>query len=375
MSDNVNPFGQPNQQPNSTPATPPSPFGQAATTPGASNVSTSQTTPTSPAPTAGQPTTPTSPFAGANMSTGATNPVGSMPGTGMPTTPNGATQPFGTSGGSIGNGSAPMAGGTAPMTVKAKHGNKKMLFGIIGSVVAVLIIIAVVIVFLVSGRVTADDYDQAVDTLVGVNDSASDLTSDFDLYSVEDMDDSELNDMIDALNQAMDDGQGQLDKLGKMKAITSDDDAKSLYDALNSKYGEYSDRIKGIITDVQQVMPVVRTINDLEDSSVYGDYSQLASVYQQIADTAKNTKVDNEELASALSDLADACQDFADYANQLAAGNYSADTPDMDKIYDATSRIQDVFSYDDLFDLSSDLSDCYYDLYDYLSDQRNELAE
>lgn len=368
MSDNVNPFGQPNQQPNSTPATPPSPFGQAAATPGASNVSTSQTAPTSPASAVGQPTTPASPFAGANMSTGTTNPVGSMPGADMPTATNGAAQPFGTPGGSFGNGSA-------PMTVKAKHGNKKMLFGIIGSVVAVLIIIAVVIVFLVSGRVTADDYDQAVDTLVSVNDSANDLTSDFDLYSIEDMDDSELNDMIDTLNQAMDDGQGQLDKLGKMKAITSDDDAKSLYDTLNSKYGEYSERIKGIITDVQQVMPVVRTINDLEDSSVYGDYSQLASVYQQIADTAKNTKVDNEELASALSDLASACQDFADYANQLAAGNYSADTPDMDKIYDATSRIQDVFSYDDLFDLSSDLSDCYYDLYDYLSDQRNELTE
>ena len=344
MSDNVNPFGQPGQQPTSAqPAGSTNPFANGPVAP--------TTTPAAPV----TPTGPASPAASGNPFP-ATTP---QPGT------TDSTSPFGTT--------------TLPPTPSVqvkKKTNVKMLVGIIVGVVALLAIIITVVVVVMGGQPTADDYDAAYDATKDITTAVSDITRDVDFSS--DATESEMIEMADTVIAAVDTGQSKIDELGKMKAVANDEKAKQLFDAFNSKYGELSKTVKGLMNNFKQITPVMEAMLEISNISYSDrdDYAMMASIYQKLADTASGTTIDNADLKGAVDNIAKASSAYASYFQQAANGQY----PDYDTIsdasdlyYDAQDTLSDIFSTSDLYDLGNDVDDAQRDLADYLWGKYDEL--
>lgn len=346
MSDNVNPFGQPGQQPTSAqPAGSTNPFANGPVAP--------TTTPAAPV----TPTGPASPAASGNPFP-ATTP---QPGT------TDSTSPFGTT--------------TLPPTPSVqvkKKTNVKMLVGIIVGVVALLAIIITVVVVVMGGQPTADDYDAAYDATKDITTAVSDITRDVDFSS--DATESEMIEMADTVIAAVDTGQSKIDELGKMAAITKDNEAKELFDTLNSKYGDMGAKVKEMMNNFKQIAPVMAAMYQISDMSYSdrSDYQVMAANFKNLADAASGATIDNADLKGAVDKIASASQSISNYYQQAAGGNipdYDIISDAQDDYYDAQDVLSDVFSVSDLYDLSGDVDDAQYDLADYLWDQSFELSE
>lgn len=346
MSDNVNPFGQPGQQPTSAqPAGSTNPFANGPVAP--------TTTPAAPV----TPTGPASPAASGNPFP-ATTP---QPGT------TDSTSPFGTT---------PLP--PTPSVQVKKKTNVKMLVGIIVGVVALLAIIITVVVVVMGGQPTADDYDAAYDATKDITTAVSDITRDVDFSS--DATESEMVEMADTVIAAVDAGQSKIDELGKMAAITKDNEAKELFDTLNSKYGDMGTKVKEMMNNFKQIAPVMAAMYQISDMSYSdrSDYQVMAANFKNLADAASGATIDNADLKSAVDKIASASQSISNYYQQAAGGNipdYDIISDAQDDYYDAQDVLTDVFSVSDLYDLSGDVDDAQYDLADYLLDQSFELSE
>lgn len=343
MNDNVNPFGQPDQQP--TPAQPAgstNPFANGPVTP----------TATSAAPVAStEPATPGNPFPTTTPQPGTTD----------------SASPFG----------AATLPPTPSVQVKKKT-NVKMLVGIIVGVVALLAIVITVVVVVMGGQPTADDYDAAYDATKDITTAVSDITRDVDFSS--DATESEMVEMADTVIAAVDTGQGKIDELGKMTAITKDSEAKELFDTLNSKYGDMGAKIKEMMNNFKQIAPVMAAMHQISDMSYSdrSDYQVMAANFKNLADVASSATIDNADLKSAVDKIASASQSISNYYQQVAGDNipdYDIISDAQDDYYDAQDVLSDVFSVSDLYDLSGDVDDAQYDLADYLWDQSFELSE
>lgn len=343
MNDNVNPFGQPDQQP--TPAQPAGPTNPFANGPAA--------------PTA-TPATPVAP-------TESASPGNPSPATTPQPVATDLTSPFG----------ATTLPPTPSVQVKKKT-NVKMLVGIIVGVVALLAIVITVVVVVMGGQPTADDYDAAYDATKDITTAVSDITSDVDFSS--DATESEMTEMADTVIAAVDTGQGKIDELGKMAAITKDSEAKELFDTLNSKYGDMGAKVKEMMNNFKQIAPVMAAMYQISDMS-YSDrsnYQVMATNFKNLADVAGGATIDNADLKSAVDKIASASQSISNYYQQAAGGNipdYDIISDAQDDYYDAQDVLSDVFSVSDLYDLSGDVDDAQYDLADYLWGQSFELSE
>ena len=343
MNDNVNPFGQPDQQPTpAQPAGPTNPFANGPATPTATPA-----TPVAPTESAspGNPSPATTPQP---VATDSTSPFGA---TTLPPTPS--------------------------VQVKKKT-NVKMLVGIIVGVVALLAIVITVVVVVMGGQPTADDYDAAYDATKDITTAVSDITSDVDFSS--DATESEMTEMADTVIAAVDTGQGKIDELGKMAAITKDSQAKELFDTLNSKYGDMGAKVKEMMNNFKQIAPVMAAMYQISDMSYSdrSDYQVMAANFKNLADVAGGATIDNADLKSAVDKIASASQSISNYYQQAAGGNipdYDIISDAQDDYYDAQDVLSDVFSVSDLYDLSGDVDDAQYDLADYLWSQSFELSE
>lgn len=343
MNDNVNPFGQPDQQPTpAQPAGPTNPFANGPATPTAT------------------PATPVAP-------TESASPGNPLPATTPQPVATDSTSPFG----------ATTLPPTPSVQVKKKT-NVKMLVGIIVGVVALLAIVITVVVVVMGSQPTADDYDAAYDATKDITTAVSDITSDVDFSS--DATESEMTEMADTVIAAVDTGQGKIDELGKMAAITKDSEAKELFDTLNSKYGDMGAKVKEMMNNFKQIAPVMAAMYQISDMS-YSDrsnYQVMAANFKNLADVASSATIDNADLKSAVDKIASASQSISNYYQQAAGGNipdYDIISDAQDDYYDAQDVLSDVFSVSDLYDLSGDVDDAQYDLADYLWDQSFELSE
>ena len=343
MNDNVNPFGQPDQQPTpAQPAGPTNPFANGPATPTAT------------------PATPVAP-------TESASPGNPLPATTPQPVATDSTSPFG----------ATTLPPTPSVQVKKKT-NVKMLVGIIVGVVALLAIVITVVVVVMGSQPTADDYDAAYDATKDITTAVSDITSDVDFSS--DATESEMTEMADTVIAAVDTGQGKIDELGKMAAITKDSEAKELFDTLNSKYGDMGAKVKEMMNNFKQIAPVMAAMYQISDMS-YSDrsnYQVMAANFKNLADVASSATIDNADLKSAVDKIASASQSISNYYQQAAGGNipdYDIISDAQDDYYDAQDVLTDVFSVSDLYDLSGDVDDAQYDLADYLLDQSFELDE
>ena len=307
------------------------------------------------------------------------NPFG-QPGGQTPTTsPTSPTSPSPTPASPFGQSAANQAGFGAAhtLTTPPQKSHNKLIIGIIGGVLAVAAIVVVVVLILGMGKPSVDDYDQAYDATVDLSSTISDVVGDID-FNEDDATQDDMKAMADQVIAAVDTGQGEIDELGKMKAVANDEKAKQLFDAFNSKYGELSKTVKGLMNNFKQITPVMEAMLEISNISYSDrdDYAMMASIYQKLADTASGTTIDNADLKGAVDNIAKASSAYASYFQQAANGQY----PDYDTIsdasdlyYDAQDTLSDIFSTSDLYDLGNDVDDAQRDLADYLWGKYDEL--
>lgn len=306
------------------------------------------------------------------------NPFG-QPGGQTPTTsPTSPTSPSPTPASPFGQPAANQAVGTAnTLTTPPKKSRNKLIIGIIGGVLAVAVIVVTVVLILGMGKPSVDDYDQAYDATVDLSSTISDVVGDID-FNEDDATQDDMKAMADQVIAAVDTGQGEIDELGKMKAVANDEKAKQLFDAFNSKYGELSKTVKDLMNNFKQITPVMEAMLEISNISYSDrdDYAMMASIYQKLADTASGTTIDNADLKGAVDNIAKASSAYASYFQQAANGQY----PDYDIIsdasdlyYDAQDTLSDIFSTSDLYDLGNDVDDAQRDLADYLWGKYDEL--
>lgn len=276
---------------------------------------------------------------------------------------------------------APSPFGDTATPAAPKKSHKGLIIGLSAGLVAIIIAVVAVVLLINMNKVTADDYDSAMtklsDTYQVLNDTDGSLTS----SSASSMDESELSDIIDKSKKAMDDGQKQLDELGKLKAIAKDSDAKDKYDKLNSSYKDLKDKMNQYMDTIKQILPVytaVQKVSDIDYSYDDSYYSQMSQAYQGVADAASKAKIEDKTAASAISDLRDAAQAYADYYKKQADKqevSYSSVSSASRKYSSASSKLSSSLSPSDLLDASSKLSRAYSGLNSYLSDKYYKLRK
>ena len=105
------------------------------------------------------------------------------------------------------------------------------------------------------------------------------------------------------------------------------------------------------------------------------DYGSIADAYRDVATAAKGAETDDEELRDILDQIADAYSQMADYIEAVAAGDLSAEAPDMSSMDDLSDRMNEGMSTDDMVDAASKVSDDYQALYKYLQDKSSDSSK
>ena len=167
-----------------------------------------------------------------------------------------------------------------------------------------------------------------------------------------------MNQIVDDAKKELDDTKSKLEELGKLKAVAHDEDAKKLYDNLISDFDNLSNTYSSVMDKAKAIMPVAQKIYSAISSmgsisySNYSsiDYGSIADAYRDVATAAKGAETDDEELRDILDQIADAYSQMADYIEAVAAGDLSAEAPDMSSMDDLSDRMNEVMSTDDMVD-------------------------
>lgn len=255
--------------------------------------------------------------------------------------------------------------------------NAKLIGGIVAGVLVLAAVITTVAIVFAMSKVTAKDYDEAMDKLIEVTDSISDVDSEADIYNLGNMTEAEIVEAVDTVNSMMNEAQAKVDELGDMKAIAKDDEAKKLYEDFLAKFGDFKAATDNVMNSVKLLAPVLVTMKSADDIA-YDDYAGMKAVFQKVADEARAIKTDNSNLRSALDNIASAADAFTTYYEQLESGDISS--LDFDSIYDASEKLNDAsdaleeaMDTDNITSISDEVSDSYEALGDYLYDQYYEL--
>ena len=255
--------------------------------------------------------------------------------------------------------------------------NVKLIGGIVAGVLVLAAVITTVAIVFAMSKVTAKDYDEAMDKLIEVTDSISDVDSEADIYNLGNMSEAEIAEAVDTVNSMMNEAQTKVDELGDMKAIAKDDEAKKLYEDFLTKFGDFKAATDNVMNSVKLLAPVLVTMKSADDIA-YDDYAGMKAVFQEVADKARAIKTDNSNLRSALDNIASAADAFAAYYEQLENGDISS--LDFDSIYDASEKLDDAsdaleeaMNTDSITSISDEVSDSYEALSDYLYDRYYEL--
>lgn len=261
-------------------------------------------------------------------------------------------------------------------TSTSKKSHKGLIIGSSIGVVAVIAIVVGALLFVNLNKVTAKDYEEAMDAMADTSKSSYDVTSEFSYSDIIDGDEDDLNDLIDKANQAIDEGQKKINKLGQMKAIQKDEDAKSKFDVMNKDYAKFTDEAKQTFDTIKGAMPVYQVMNDANElDSSYGDdsyYTDRSKAYQAVADKAKAVKISDSKVSEAMQDITAAAQSYADYYTKLGNGdkvNYSEVSSVSRKFSSASSKITDAFDSNELNDAASKFTRSANKLSDYLSNK------
>lgn len=224
---------------------------------------------------------------------------------------------------------------------------------IIGAVVLIGGIIALVLVLVLSG-VSQEDYKTAYDQVVALRSDSNDKISalnDAETSASTSGDQQKTQEATDAIKNLRSLVKSNVDKIGELKAVTNDKDAKAKFDKLHQASRAYVDNLDAAGNYVAQVLPVVAKMNSVGSLNPYDDTdrAKYISTLNDIATDLKKVNV-NDSVNEHTKALA---TDLTNLASHVESAVANGDTTQLLK--DASAMTKDANALDgDLTDLLND---------------------
>lgn len=224
----------------------------------------------------------------------------------------------------------------APVNPKSKQNL------IIGGIIAAAVIVGLVY-FMSAGKVSKEDYRQAVETGNSITSKASASVSDvtrisyISSYTTE----TQLKNNLDDAEKSLKEYQEANKELDDVKAL-KDKDVKAKYDEYKKKYDAYVSFASDYIASAKVVLPAVVECEDVSSSNV----SDVAAFKAAIApcvdalDDASDVKnKDLSDFSKTYKESIDKMSSLVDEAAALPANDYTKRSAIRTQIYDLSSDI------------------------------------
>ena len=176
--------------------------------------------------------------------------------------------------------------------------NKGRSWAILGGILGGIVLVAVIAIVLILSTftVSTDDYRESYNAISDLRDALNDQSSvDISSYATA----TELENDTEKLKTAYGEVAAAYTALYDTKAAKRDSDAKGKLDVITQKYGKYLAYTDAEIEALEQIMPVVISLNDLSASSL--NYDSFLDKIQSI----RNTMNDLDLIESVNSDYRD----------------------------------------------------------------------
>jgi len=255
-------------------------------------------------------------------------------------------------------------GGFAPQPTGSGP-NKKLILGIIGGVVGLLVIIIVAVLAASSIGVSKSDYEDASEKMQSVKSSYNKLGT---VYLGTSSTDAEVKNGIDTIKSAHDEFASKVDELGGLKAVKSDKDVNELYKAVLDKKPKFDKAVEATVEAYEKIYPAVKDFNSYS-SDTADEISALKAKLEGI-DGLKddNNKQFVEKMATLLekfSTLAKKVQagraDYHKYDSQAVTDFYDTSTDIRNAVRDWQSNLNKMADDGELKDELNALDDKIYD--------------
>ena len=232
---------------------------------------------------------------------------------------------------------------SAPMAPTTK--NTKKILIIVGSIVAALLILAVVGVVLVSlFTVSKKDYSAALDQYNKVADANSTAGTKLSAlgYEVDSATDTVYNNDLSAAKNALTDIKAQNDALGKLKAMRIGG-AAAKYTAFNTKLGDYLTYTNNLVTSLDAIRPAMVSCGSTSSSTALS--ALKGSVDACVASLNKLATIPDSDVKTYIGKLTDQYKQLSSVLDQLMAisdpygTQYSQYTALRDQVYSVSDTI------------------------------------
>ena len=276
---------------------------------------------------------------------------------------------------------APVATPTDPNAPKKSHLGLILGLSIGGGVLLIGVLILVLV--LVFGGVSRQDYRDAVDQTQKIANLASEdgsYATSIDSILSGTPDQSAATNAANKIKAFQSDLKTEMGVLSSMKAVTRDSDAKTKFDKLQATYQKYDQDLTFAAKLLNEAGPVFAGIAQLSDdygTISYTDLSSFGAVATDahtIATACGNVNTGNSDVDNAFQTMGDAYENFATVLDKVVAGDTSATSSlssASSKLSSAATALSTAMKSVSATDDSSDFTDAVNDLGKYLTAKAN----
>jgi uncharacterized coiled-coil protein SlyX len=259
-----------------------------------------------------------------------------------------------------------------PSSGTPKKSKLGLILGLSFGGVVLLAGVLVLVLFLVLGGVSKQDYTEAYQAVRDLRSPTSNLSS---LYFSTSSTETSIKNNFDSLKKNRTELNQDLQQLGDMKAIKNDQKAQELYKTVADekvKLDKYLDALEEIY---EKIYPIAKELSNLSYSSSSDSVlSTLKSFQAKLQDLEPKQTVNKDYIDTLNRVVPEYISALEAYLNGIGSGSYD---PSLYEKYSAASeKLTDADSdwQSNLKKLSSDieLSDAYNDLGEYLTDKVNQ---
>lgn len=230
-----------------------------------------------------------------------------------------------------------------PGPVQKKGASKGLIFGIIGGVVAlILLVVGVILALVVFGGPSKNDYASANVKLNEVKDSYNQLTS-LEYVSTYGVTATSVQTNLDKLKSIKSNVDTGVSELGKMRAMNNKD-VKASYNALEAKMPSFDTAMDTYIEVYDKIMPVVVKLDDATNSSSATSSSVMSAITatRQSLEVLNLQQEVNKTYAQGLISQIKILEDAASKYLAMKAGTLAYDSTIVSQYYAASSALTDL---------------------------------
>ncbi|MCL2280527.1 hypothetical protein FWC31_01415 [Candidatus Saccharibacteria bacterium] len=204
----------------------------------------------------------------------------------------------------------------------------------IGGGVLLIGILVTVLLLVLGGGISKQDYRDAADQIKKVGQTATDMSASSFYTSV--LGGTVTQPAIDSIVSKFGDAQtklrSEMETLSSMKAVKKDEDAKAKFDVLESTYKKYDQDISSSMKLLEEIGPTLVAMSKLSQQMVGFNISNINNVepltasLRDVADKGANVNTDDNNIDKTFAELSEVYGDFATALDQFAANPTQATT-------------------------------------------------